>query len=196
MLQPSFAELYRPSEKTRALLYDAALVIGGSLLMALLAQVAIPAGFSPVPITGQTFGVMLLGALLGWKRGGAAMIAYIGEGAAGLPFFAQGKFGVGVLLGTTGGYLVGFVVAAAVVGWLAERGWDRRVWTALAAMVIGSLVIYLFGVSWLAALIGLDKAVALGLVPFIPGDLAKIALATALLPSGWKLLAMTGQRRS
>lgn len=196
MLQPTYADLLRPSEKTRALIYDAALVIGGSILMALLAQLSIPVPFSPVPITGQTFGVVLLGALYGWKRGGATMLAYLAEGAAGLPVFAEGKSGMLVVTGTTGGYLVGFIAAAAVVGWLAERGWDRKVWTAFLAMVIGSAVIYLFGVTWLAALIGFNKAVTLGLYPFIPGDIAKIALATALLPSGWKLLAMLNLRRS
>ena len=190
MLQPTYADLLRPAERPGALLYDLVLTIGGSLLVALLAQFSINLPFSPVPITGQTLGVLLVGALLGWKRGAAAMLAYIAEGAAGLPFFAGGTAGIGKLVGPTGGYLAGFVAAAAIVGWLAERGWDRRVPTTALAMVTGNLAIYLLGVTWLAAFVGVDKAPALGLIPFIPGDLAKIAVAMILLPSGWRLLGM------
>lgn len=190
MLQPTYADVYRPAERTRALVYDVLLVIGGSLLMALLAQVSTNVFFSVVPVTGQTLGALLIGALLGPRRGTAAMMAYIAEGAAGLPFFAGGTFGIARLAGPTGGYLVGFVAAAAIVGWLAERGWDRRVATAALAMLIGNVAIYLVGLPWLAAYVGFDKAPALGLVPFIPGDLAKIAIAVVLLPGGWKLLGM------
>lgn len=196
MLQPTYADVLRPAEKTRALVYDALLVIGGSLLMALLAQLSMNVSFSPVPVTGQTLGALLIGALLGWKRGSAAMITYIAEGAAGLPFFAGGLFGVARVVGPTGGYLAGFVVAAGIVGWLAERGWDRRVLTAALAMLIGNAAIYLVGLPWLATFVGWDQAPALGLIPFLPGDLLKIALAVALLPAGWKLLAMLKPRDS
>ncbi len=193
MLQPVFADMLRPTDRTRALAYDAVLVIGGSLLVALFAQISIDLPFTPVPITGQTFAVLLVGALLGSQRGAAALTAYLVEGVAGLPFFAGGESGIVILAGPKGGYLVGFVAAAFVVGWLAERGWDRRIPTTALAMLIGNVIIYLFGVLRLGALIGFDKAPTLGLLPFIPGDLIKLALAAALLPLGWKL---PGMRRS
>src|SRR5690349_12331250 len=179
MLQPTYADLIRPTEKTRALIYDAVLVVAGSLLMAALSLISINVPGSPVPITAQTLGVMLIGALLGWKRGAASMALFLAEGALGLVFFAEGTTGPAVLAGTTGGYLVGFVVAAGVVGWLAERGWDRAIWSTMLAMVIGNVIIYVFGVTWLATILkGLDNAITFGLLPFIPGDLAKIAIAT------------------
>lgn len=169
---------------------DAALVLGGSLLTALAARLTIPLPFTPVPITGQTFAVLLVGAALGSRRGALSMALYVLEGALGLPVFAGGTAGLGRLLGPTGGYLVGFIAAAFVTGWLAERGWDRRPLTTALAMLAGNLVIYLFGLPWLAAFLGgrflgPKGALALGLLPFIPGDLVKLALATFLLPSAW-----------
>jgi biotin transport system substrate-specific component len=154
--------------------------------VALTAQIEIP--LRPVPITLQTLGVLLAGAMLGSRRGAAALILYLAEGAVGLPVFAGGASGVAYVLGPTGGYLVGFVVAAGVVGWLAERGWDRRpAWTALA-MVLGNLLIYAFGVSWLAVLLGgLRSALVQGALVFVVGDLIKIAVATLVLPGGWAL---------
>ena len=180
------ADVLRPCEKRYAFVYDLALIIGGSLLIAVSAQIAI--GY-PVPITAQTFAVLMISALLGARRGIACLLAYLAEGAAGLPVFAQGKAGLVTFAGPTGGYLVGFVVAAFVVGLLAEKGWDRRFRTTVLAMVIGNIIIYAFGLTWLALLVGAKSALAGGLYPFIPGDMLKIVLAAALLPSTWKLLA-------
>jgi biotin transport system substrate-specific component len=132
--------------------------------------------------------VLLVGALLGSRRGGLSMLTYLGQGAAGLPVFANGGSGPVYLSGPTGGYLIGFVVAAFVTGWLAEHHWDRHALTTALAMVIGNLVIYLFGVTWLASFVGIENAFSAGLVPFIAGDVVKIALAAALLPSGWRLV--------
>jgi biotin transporter BioY len=192
------AELLRPSEKISAVIYDFALVIGGSLLIALSARVMVMLPFSPVPVTAQTFAVLMIGALLGAKRGGLAALAYIIEGALGLPVFALGG-GPAVLLGPTGGYLIGFIPAAYVTGFLAQKGWDRRISTTVLAMIFGNIVIYTFGLLWLSRLIGISKSVlSVGLYPFIAGDLVKIVLAAAVLPAGWKLLkygGLDGKRR-
>src|SRR5207253_98989 len=158
------------------------LVIGFSLLTALAAQIAIPIG--PVPITAQTFAVLLTGALLGSRLGAMAMIAYLIEGASGLPFFAGGTGGLPHLLGPTGGYLIAFPAAAYITGAFAEHGWDRRFFTATAAMLIGSIVIIVCGCAWFALLTrtGVAAALRLTVVPFIPGDIIKILLAAAVLP--------------
>lgn len=172
--------------RSRSWLFDAVLIVVFSAFVALTAQVEIP--LRPVPITLQTLGVLLTGALLGSSRGVLALLLYLAEGAVGLPVFAGGAAGLAYMLGPTGGYLVGFVVAAGAVGWLAERGWDRRpAWTALA-MVLGNLLIYAFGVSWLAVLLGdLRAALVQGALVFVVGDLIKIAVATLALPGGWAL---------
>jgi len=186
------ADVLRPSEKRFAGFYDIALIIGGSLLIGLCAQVKVLLPFSRVPITGQTFAVLMVGALFGARRGSLTALAYIIEGVAGLPVFATGS-GFAVLRGYTGGYLAGFVAAAYIVGVLAEKGWDRRVETTVLAMVFGNLVIYAFGLLWLCCLMGINTAVlVVGLYPFIIGDLLKIMLAAILLPSGWKLLGYGG----
>lgn len=189
MAVATYAEHFRPVQTRRAAFYDVGLVLGGSLLIALSAQVSIHLPFSPVPVTGQTFAVLLVGALLGWQRGALAVLAYLVEGLSGLPVFAGGLAGPAVLLGPTGGYLLGFVAAAGLTGWLAERGWDRRSGSMLLAMLLGSTVIYLFGVPRLAAFVGWDAALAAGLWPFLIGDVFKAVLAMLLLPLGWRLLA-------
>lgn len=185
----NYADVWRPQESPATLMYDIALIIGGSLLIALCAQISFHIGV--VPITGQTFGVLIVGALLGWKRSAATTLLYLIEGANGLPVFAGGTAGIGVLAGPTGGYLIGFVFAASLVGWLAQLGWDRKVSTTILAMLAGNLVIYLCGLPWLRLVLGVSwpEALSFGLTPFIVGDLIKIALAAALLPLGWKLLA-------
>jgi len=164
------------------------LVFAFSLLMALSAQIFIPAG--PVPITGQTFVVLLTGALLGSRLGAMAMIVYLIEGASGLPFFYGGSGGLGHLLGPTGGYLVAFPAAAFITGAFAEHDWDRRFLSAVAAMAIGSVVIMLSGWTWFALLTNTPMSVAfqLTVLKFIPGDIIKILLAAAVLPAGWALL--------
>lgn len=168
---------------------DITLVLLGSWLIALFAQIEIPLPFSPVPITGQTFAVLLVGALLGSKRGAAAMLAYITQGAAGLPFFAGGASGFGILTGATAGYLVGFIVAAYVVGLLAERGMERNFKTSIVPFLVGTVIIYAFGVTWLSTIVGsFGKAVELGLVPFIVGDVLKMLAAGVALPSAWKMI--------
>ena len=188
------AGLLRPCEKKWAALYDFTIVVGGSLLIALCAQLAI--GW-PIPVTGQTFAVLMIGALLGARRASLSVLIYILEGAAGLPVFAQGRSGFTVLLGPPGRYLAGFVSAAYQEGLLAEKGWDRRIGTTVLAMNFGNLVIYGFGLLWLSCMIflmklpvGSGRVLAEGLYLFIPGDLLKIALAAILLPSGWKLLGL------
>jgi biotin transport system substrate-specific component len=167
------------------------LVIGFSLLTAIAAQVVIPIG--PIPITGQTFAVLLTGALLGSRLGAMAMIVYLIEGATGLPFFASGHFGLAHVLGPTGGYLVAFPAAAFITGAFSEHGWDRRFFTAAAAMAIGSAVIMLSGWAWFAILTHTPPLAALHLTvtKFIPGDIIKILLAAAALPLGWKLIRKT-----
>jgi biotin transport system substrate-specific component len=166
-----------------------ALIIAFSLLTALAAQVVIPLPWTPVPITGQTFAVLLTGALLGSRLGALAMIAYLIEGASGLPFFAAGGAGLQRLLfSPTSGYLLSYPAAAFVVGLLAERGWDRRFVTAAAAMAVGSSLILLSGWAWLARFVGPTAAWAAGVAPFLIGDVIKIVLAAAVLPSGWALL--------
>jgi biotin transport system substrate-specific component len=172
----------------RRTLQDVALVGGFSLLIALSAQVALPLPFTPVPWTMQTLAVLLTGMLLGQRLGTLTLVAYLAEGLAGLPVFAPGVPGMARLLGPTGGYLIGFVVAAALVGALAQRGWDRKVWTTVLAMVLGNAVIYACGVSWMSVLLPASDALALGMVPFLAGDAVKIALAAAALPGAWALI--------
>lgn len=166
-----------------------ALVVAFSLLTALAAQIAVPLPFTPVPLTGQVFAVLLTGALLGSRLGALAMLAYLAEGAAGLPFFFGGRGGAAHLLfSPTAGYLFAYPVAAFATGYLAERGWDRRYFRALAAMAIGSAVILFGGWAGLLRFFSPAQAFAQGVVPFIPGDVIKIALAAGVLPTGWAIL--------
>ncbi len=192
----TYADILRPSTRQKALAYDIVLITGGSLFIALCARVTIPLPFSPVPITGQTLAVLLTGALLGSRRGSLCLLTYLAEGAFGLPVFAVGEtVGLARLVGPTGGYLAGFVAAAYVTGLLAERGWDRQVGTTLLAMLFGNVTLYAFGLPWLALSVGIERALVLGLYPFFLGDLVKLALATTLLPSGWKMLGTRGRKR-
>ena len=177
----------------RSWLLDAALVGLFSALVGLTAQVELP--LWPVPLTLQTLGVLFTGAVLGGRRGALTLLLYLAEGAVGLPVFAGGASGVAYMWGPTGGYLVGFVLAAGVVGWLAGRGWDRQPIRTALAMVIGNLVIYALGVAWLAVFLGdLQTALVKGMLIFIVGDLIKIAIATMALPGGWALVRRRCQR--
>lgn len=169
---------------------SAALVVGFSLFVALSAQVVVPLPWTPVPVTGQTFAVLLTGALLGSRLGALALAVYLVEGALGLPFFRGGQGGAHYLLLTpTAGYLFSYPLAAYVTGRLAERGWDRKYIWAAAAMALGSAVVLVCGWAWLAAVTGSGaEAFRLGVLPFLPGDVIKVALAAAVLPTGWALL--------
>lgn len=189
----------RVGERLSSRARHAALVVAGALLIALTANVAIPIPGSPIPVTGQTFSVLLVGGALGFRRGLLSALLYLLIGFAGMPVFANHAAGVGsvaalreghLVLGATGGYLAGFLVAGSIVGRLAELGWDRRVGGAFAAMLIGNLVIYAIGVPWLAIAAGqpLDWAIAKGLLPFLLGDALKLALASALFPAAWWLV--------
>lgn len=184
----TYSDILRPSLKRQALVYDFSLILGGSFLIALLAQLQVILPFSPVPITGQTLGVLLVGALLGRWKGAMTVMAYLLEGISGLPVFAGATAGPAVLAGPTGGYLMGFVVAAYVTGALAEQGWDRKTWSAFLMMTIGTAVIFLSGAGWLMHLVPDGQVLNLGVLPFLPGALVKISLATFLLPAGWKFL--------
>jgi biotin transport system substrate-specific component len=160
------------------------LALAGSALLTLSAKVQVWPG--PVPVTMQTFVILVLGMSYGWRLGGATLLLYLAEGAIGLPVFAKGG-GIAYFAGPTGGYLVGFVLAAVAAGWLAERGWDRRPATTALAMLAGNIVIYVPGLLWLGMIVGWDKPVLeWGLYPFLIGDLVKLALAAAALPLAWK----------
>lgn len=173
----------------KGLIRDAVLIVGFSCLTALSAQVSFWIG--PVPITGQTFAVLLSGILLGSYRGAMSQLTYLAIGCTGIPYWFAlgGPPGIARLLGPTGGYLIGFVVAAFVVGWLAERGWDRKVGTAALAMLIGNIVLYVPGLSWLSRFVPEGALLRAGLYPFIPGDLVKLAVAALALPSAWHFIS-------
>jgi biotin transport system substrate-specific component len=173
----------------RSLAVDAGLVLAGAALTAGLAQVAIP--LWPVPITGQTLAVLLVGASLGATRGGISMVVYALAGLVGLPVYSDHTAGAAVLLGPTGGYIVGFVLAAAFTGWLAERRWERRFLAGMVAFVAGSVVVFLIGLPWLQVSLGLTwpQTLAGGLYPFIVGGIIKAVIAALALRGAWALVA-------
>ena len=182
--------------RTRAM--TIVLMVGFALLTAVAAQIRFPVPGTPVPITGQTFAVLLAGAALGSWAGAGSQAIYWALGAIGLPFYADASGGWEAATGATAGYLVGFIAAAWVVGALAERGQDRTVWSAIPAFLAGNAVIYLFGVTWLylsvAAITTMSDALGAGFTPFVIGDVFKIVLAGILLPLAWK--AVDAARRS
>lgn len=178
----------RVSERLHARARHLALILIGTALIALSARVYLIIPGNPVPFTGQTFGVLLAAGALGFRRGLAATSLYVLLGAIGLPVYAEGRHGVEILSGATGGYLVGFVLASGVVGLLAELGWDRTIAGAIGAMLLGSGVIYAVGVPWLAIVAyqgDLGQAVATGMVPFLLWDAVKLTLAAAAFPAAW-----------
>lgn len=183
-----FTQSIRNRSESAAIVTDVVLIACGTLLLALLAQVKI--SMFPVPITGQSLGVLLLGAALGARRAVESVLAYLVLGAVGLPVFAGGV-GLLTLFGPTGGYLWSFVPAAAVVGYLCERKWDRRFLGALLAFALGHAIMFAGGVAWLTCLVGFREALAVGLIPFLPGIVVKTLIATSLLPLLWGLSAMT-----
>ncbi len=167
------------------------LAVAGSLLLWASAKLQVP--FYPVPMTMQTFVVLMIGTAYGWRLGAATVALYLLQGTLGLPVFAgtpEKGLGLAYMVGPTGGYLVGYLVAAAATGALASLGWDRRASTTVLSMLAGNVIIYAFGLAWLGAVVGWDKPVlAWGLTPFLLGDLLKLALAAAVLPLTWKLIA-------
>ena len=181
-------------------LRNVVLALVGSIFVAATAQVYIPLEY--VPITGQTFGVLVIGLVYGMRLGAATLALYMLEGAIGLPVFGNFMSGMAVLKGTTGGYIVGFIFAAGLVGWLAEKGWSRNVLTTVAAMVIGNVVIYAFGLAWLTYFFSTVAAGAVaaanstpfefallkGFVSYWPGDIVKIIAAALVLPTAWKIV--------
>jgi len=186
--------LPRPTDRSRAFVVDAALVTAGAALVALLAQVEVP--LWPVPITGQTLGVIVVGAALGARRGGAALLVYLLAGLAGLPVFAGFTGTIAAVAKPSFGFVVGFVFAAFVAGWVAERAWDRRPMLAFAGFAAASVVPFLFGVPYLAFVLnvvggaGLDLGAILsvGVTPFIVGGVVKAAIAAAVIPGAWALV--------
>ena len=184
----------RSSRRSAIIAREIALVTGFTLLTAALAQVRIPLGFTPVPVTGQTLAVLLAGASLGAWRGASSQLLYWLLGMVGLPFYSNATSGWSVATGPTMGYLVGFIVAAAVVGRLAEHHQDRKVLSSIAAMTFGSVIIYAFGATWLAIDLGIPlangetNAIALGVAPFLVGDVIKMCLAGAATASTWRFI--------
>ncbi|HKP18776.1 MAG TPA: biotin transporter BioY [Gaiellaceae bacterium] len=174
-----------------SLVTDALLVLAGTGLVAGAAQISVKLPFTPVPITGQTFAVVLVGASLGSLRGTASLMLYLWLGVAGAPIYAHHDSGWNVITSASGGYIVGFVLAAAVTGFLAERGWDRRFSSSVGAMLTGNVIVYLVGLPWLAVVLNtnLEKTLEYGLYPFVPGDTFKLYLAAAALPTAWKLVS-------
>jgi biotin transport system substrate-specific component len=170
-----------------SVLAEVALVVGAAALVGALAQISIHLSFTPVPITGQTLGVMLAGTALGWRRAGLAMALYVVAGIVGVPWFAHHASGY---VGSNFGYLIGFVVAGTALGWVAGRGGDRTVTRAFVAMAIGDVIIFAIGVPWLAVSLHLNASTAIadGLTPFVWGELIKSGIAGVALPSSWRLV--------
>jgi biotin transport system substrate-specific component len=166
---------------------DTALVIGGAGFVGLAAQVSVAMPGTPVPVSGQTFAALLTGAVLGWRRAGASLGLYLVGGVAGVPWYAGHRAGWG---GASFGYVIGFVLAASVVGYLAARGGDRTPARTVATMSIGTVLVYMIGVPWLMANldVSLGEAIGLGVRPFLLGDAVKVLLAAGLLPGAWHLL--------
>lgn len=189
-LMPTLAQTATNGVLSSAVARNIVLATLGTILLTISAKISIP--FFPVPMTMQTFVVLTLGMAFGWRLGAATVLFYLAQGAVGLPVFAgtpEKGIGIAYMMGTTGGYLLGFVFAAAAVGYLAERGWDRSFLLTALAQFIGTVILFVPGLLWLGTVVGWDKPVLeWGLYPFIYGAILKAALATALMPMLWKLL--------
>ena len=172
----------------KGLLLDVVLVLGFACLTAACAQISFWIG--PVPVSGQTFGVLLAGAFLGSRRGALSQLSYLAIGATGIPYWFAlgGPPGIARLIGPTGGFLIGFVAVAFVVGWLMEKSWDRKIWTSILAMLIGSITLYIFGLSWLTNFVPQSSLLQVGLYPFIIGDILKLVMAAFIVRGGWVIL--------
>jgi len=177
-----------PAANAQTWMRNALLALGGSVLLTLSAKISVP--FYPVPMTMQTLAVLIIGSAFGWRLGAATVLFYLAQGAMGLPVFAgtpEKGIGLAYMVGPTGGYLLGFVAGAALVGWLAERGWSGSLAWWLAAMFLGHVVIFAFGTAWLGTLIGLEKAWMLGVAPFYLATLFKTLLAALCMKAGWSV---------
>lgn len=186
-LWPSSAD---SNTASNTLMRNAVLALVGTLFLTLAAKIQVP--LWPVPMTLGTLAVLMLGMAYGWRLAGATLMLYMAEGAIGLPVFAgtpEKGIGLAYMMGGTGGYLIGYVLAAMSVGWLAEKGWDRTILGTVLAMLIGNALIYIPGVVWLGALLGWDKPILeWGFTPFILGDVIKLGLAMFLMPMAWHFL--------
>ena len=184
----------KPQERTQTIVRNATLVVGFALFTAICAQIRIPLGFTPVPITGQTFAVLLAGAALGTKLGALSQVTYWLAGLIGFPFYSNAASGWSVGTGATMGYMIGFILAAAAVGHLAELKHDRKFITSLPAMLLGSAIIYICGATWLAHSLNIavatgdENAISLGVAPFLIGDLIKVLLAAASTSTIWQVI--------
>ena len=185
----SYAGMFRPAVRREALIYDLVMVVGASVFIALSAQIAIPVPFSPVPISLQTFAVVLTGAFLGSRLGSLAVVAYLLEGAVGLPVFAQAHFGLIHLAGPTGGYLLGFIPAAYVTGLLAERGNENSLLRAMLIISAGTGIIFICGLTWLSMVLNRSEVLILGFYPYLPGAILKITTAAVIYTWGGKFIS-------
>lgn len=196
--QTLIGALWPTEGRSNTLLRNAVLAIVGTLLMTAAAKIQVP--FWPVPLTMGTLVVLGLGMAYGWRLAGATMMLYMAEGAMGLPVFAgtpEKGIGIAYMMGGTGGYLIGYVLAAMTVGWLAERGWDRTFVGTALAMLVGNALIYVPGLIWLGALFGWDKPILeWGFTPFVLGDVTKLALAVVLMPLAWKILGRRSAKQA
>lgn len=186
----TIADFLWPSRPEQRVFRAAALVVLGGCLLTLSAKIQIP--FWPVPMTMQTLAVLVIGMAYGWRLGAATVLAYLLAGAAGLPVFAGTPargIGLSYMMGPTGGFLLGFLLSAAAVGFLGDRGWDRTILRTAGAMVLGQVIITVSGVAWLAVLFGMPKAIQVGVMPFLTASLLKIALGVALMPMIWKIIS-------
>ncbi len=189
-MNPNAATLRLAAFPRTSLISDTLLVLAGTGLVAGAAQISFKLPFTPVPITGQTFAVVLVGASLGAIRGTASLLLYMWVGVAGAPIYAHQSSGWDVITSASGGYIVGFILAAAITGVLAEHGWDKRLSSSIGAMLTGNVIIYLVGLPWLAVVLhtNLEKTLEYGLYPFVPGDTFKLYLAAAALPVSWRIV--------
>ena len=189
-MNPNAATLRLAAFPRTSLISDTLLVLAGTGLVAGAAQISFKLPFTPVPITGQTFAVVLVGASLGAIRGTASLLLYMWVGVAGAPIYAHQSSGWDVITSARGGYIVGFILAAATTGVLAEHGWDKRLSSSIGAMLTGNVIIYLVGLPWLAVVLhtNLEKTLEYGLYPFVPGDTFKLYLAAAALPVSWRIV--------
>lgn len=169
------------------------LLLSFNFLLAACAYISVTLPFSPVPVTGQTFGVLIIAMALGRMRGTAVVLAYLIEGVMGLPVFAGGSSGLVKFIGPTGGYLIGFLGASYVIGSLADKGWDKGYLKSVFCMVIGTVIIFVTGLLWLSRFVPAENTLTMGLYPFIPGAIIKISLASVILPSIWKFIHRPGK---